>query len=112
LIGYHETVKPSHLQFIEPTKRYADIIIPRGGDNQVGVGVLVSSLKASAGRIIIICYPISDLKTFFLDIETVPAAPSFEELNEPLRTHWEKKSCISETKPDCRRRLRAGRYLC
>lgn len=42
---YHETVKPSHLQFIEPTKRYADIIIPRGGDNQVGVGVLVSIIE-------------------------------------------------------------------
>ena len=42
---YHETVKPSHLQFIEPTKRYADIIIPRGGDNQVGVGILVSIIE-------------------------------------------------------------------
>lgn len=39
---YHETVKPSHLQFIEPSKRYADIIIPGGGENQVGIGVLVS----------------------------------------------------------------------
>lgn len=42
---YHETVKPSHLQFIEPTKRYADIIIPGGGDNQVGIGVLVSIIE-------------------------------------------------------------------
>ncbi len=32
---YHDTVKPSHLQFIEPSKRYADIIIPGGGENQV-----------------------------------------------------------------------------
>jgi uridine kinase len=37
---YNETVKPSHLQFIEPSKRYADIIIPGGGDNLVGIEVL------------------------------------------------------------------------
>ncbi|MBN2665589.1 MAG: uridine kinase [Bacteroidales bacterium] len=42
---YQETVKPSHLQFIEPSKRYADIIIPGGGDNQVGIGVLVSIIE-------------------------------------------------------------------
>jgi len=39
---YHQTVKPSHLQFIEPSKRYADIIIPRGGENQVGIEILIS----------------------------------------------------------------------
>jgi uridine kinase len=42
---YHETVKPSHLQFIEPSKRYADIIIPGGGENQVGIEVLVTIIK-------------------------------------------------------------------
>lgn len=42
---YHETVKPSHLQFIEPTKRYADIIIPGGGENNVGIGVLISMIR-------------------------------------------------------------------
>jgi uridine kinase len=42
---YHNTVKPSHLQFIEPSKRYADIIIPGGGENQVGVEVLISIIK-------------------------------------------------------------------
>jgi uridine kinase len=42
---YHETVKPSHLQFIEPSKRYADIIIPGGGENQVGIEVLISIIK-------------------------------------------------------------------
>lgn len=42
---YHETVKPSHLQFIEPTKRYADIIIPGGGENQVGIEVLISIIE-------------------------------------------------------------------
>jgi uridine kinase len=42
---YHDTVKPSHLQFIEPSKRYADIIIPGGGENQVGVEVLILIIK-------------------------------------------------------------------
>jgi len=37
---YNETVKPSHLQFIEPSKRYADIIIPGGAENLVGIEVL------------------------------------------------------------------------
>jgi uridine kinase len=42
---YHDTVKPSHLQFIEPSKRYADIIIPGGGENQVGIEVLNSIIE-------------------------------------------------------------------
>ncbi len=42
---YHDTVKPSHLQFIEPSKRYADIIKPGGGENQVGIEVLISIIK-------------------------------------------------------------------
>ncbi len=37
---YAKTVKPSHLQFIEPTKRYADIIVPQGGNNQVAINLL------------------------------------------------------------------------
>jgi uridine kinase len=42
---YHDTVKPSHLQFIEPSKRYADIIIPRGGENQIGIEVIISIIE-------------------------------------------------------------------
>lgn len=42
---YHDTVKPSHLQFIEPSKRYADVIIPGGGENQVGIGVIISMIE-------------------------------------------------------------------
>lgn len=42
---YHETVKPSHLQFIEPSKRYADIIIPGGGENSVGIDVLITIIE-------------------------------------------------------------------
>ena len=42
---YHDTVKPSHLQFIEPSKRYADIIIPVGGKNQVGIEALIAIIE-------------------------------------------------------------------
>jgi uridine kinase len=42
---YYDTVKPSHLQFIEPSKRYADIIIPGGGDNEVAIGMLVDTME-------------------------------------------------------------------
>lgn len=42
---YHETVKPSHLQFIEPSKRYADLIIPGGGENQTGIEALISIIE-------------------------------------------------------------------
>lgn len=44
---YKTYVKPMHLQFIEPTKRYADIIIPRGGKNKVGIDILTHKIKAS-----------------------------------------------------------------
>lgn len=39
---YEKTVKPMHLQFIEPTKKFADIIIPQGGENKVGIDILIS----------------------------------------------------------------------
>ena len=42
---YYDTVKPSHLQFIEPAKRYADIIIPGGGDNEVAINMIVSTIE-------------------------------------------------------------------
>ena len=37
---YVSTVKPMHLEFVEPSKRYADIIIPRGSDNLVGIDMV------------------------------------------------------------------------
>ena len=37
---YHDFVKPMHLQFIEPSKRYANVILPRGGKNEVGIDIL------------------------------------------------------------------------
>ncbi len=42
---YRNSVKPMHLEFVEPSKRYADIIIPRGGDNQVGIDMVASRLQ-------------------------------------------------------------------
>ncbi len=42
---YEKTVKPMHLQFIEPSKRYADIIIPQGGHNQVAIGILLATIE-------------------------------------------------------------------
>lgn len=39
------TVKPMHLEFIEPTKRYADIIVPQGGHNDVAIGMLLSLIR-------------------------------------------------------------------
>lgn len=41
---YLNVVKPMHLQFVEPTKRYADIIIPEGGYNKVAVDILVTKV--------------------------------------------------------------------
>jgi len=41
-----ETVRPMHIEFVEPTKRYADLIIPEGGFNTVGVDVLVARVRA------------------------------------------------------------------
>ncbi len=41
-----QTVRPSHLQFIEPSKRYADIIIPEGGYNKVAIDILVTKIKS------------------------------------------------------------------
>lgn len=42
---YLATVKPMYHQFIEPTKRYADIIVPEGGQNQVAIDLLVTKVR-------------------------------------------------------------------
>lgn len=42
---YEKTVKPMHLQFIEPTKRYADLILPQGGHNKVGIDILIATIE-------------------------------------------------------------------
>nr|NQU92478.1 uridine kinase [Bacteroidota bacterium] len=46
VLDHYETfVKPMHLMFIEPTKRYADIIVPQGGTNLVAIDILSSRIK-------------------------------------------------------------------
>lgn len=42
---YLATVRPGHLQFVEPSKRYADVIIPHGGMNEPGVDVLLARVR-------------------------------------------------------------------
>lgn len=42
---YLSVVRPMHMQFTEPTKRYADIIVPEGGQNKVAIDILVSKIK-------------------------------------------------------------------
>ncbi|MEI8202751.1 MAG: uridine kinase [Bacteroidota bacterium] len=42
---YEKYVKPMHLQFIEPSKRYADIIVPQGGANHVAIDILTSRIR-------------------------------------------------------------------
>ena len=37
---YQDTVRPMFMQFIEPSKQYADIIVPRGGKNRIAIDVL------------------------------------------------------------------------
>jgi uridine kinase len=43
---YTTTVRPMHMQFVEPSKRYADIIIPEGGYNSVGIDLITGKIKA------------------------------------------------------------------
>jgi uridine kinase len=44
---YSRTVKPMYLQFIEPSKRYADIIIPQGGHNKVAIDIITNTIEKS-----------------------------------------------------------------
>lgn len=42
---YLKTVRPMHFEFVEPTKRYADVILPRGGQNTAGIEVIAASIR-------------------------------------------------------------------
>ena len=44
---YSKTLKPMYLQFIEPSKRYADIIIPQGGHNKVAIDIISATIEKS-----------------------------------------------------------------
>jgi uridine kinase len=43
---YYKTVRPMHLQFVEPSKRWADVIVPEGGDNRVALDLIISKLRS------------------------------------------------------------------
>ncbi len=43
---YQRTVRPMHLEFVEPSTRYADIIIPEGGSNDVAVDMLLTKVRS------------------------------------------------------------------
>jgi len=42
---YYETVKPMHAQFVEPSKRWADIVLPEGGENVVAIDMIVTKIR-------------------------------------------------------------------
>ncbi|WP_139367642.1 uridine kinase [Bacillus alkalicellulosilyticus] len=46
ILQYTSIVRPMHLQFIEPTKRYADLIVPEGGQNKVAIDLMVTKVKS------------------------------------------------------------------
>ena len=48
---YEKVLKPMHEQFIEPTKKFADLIIPRGGDNKSGIHILKTYIEGIVTRV-------------------------------------------------------------
>ena len=47
---YEESVRPMHMQFVEPSKRYADLIIPEGAENEVALEAVVARVRAMLAR--------------------------------------------------------------
>jgi uridine kinase len=47
---YLATVRPMHMEFIEPSKRYADVIIPEGGYNEVGIDLVIQKIRSLLPR--------------------------------------------------------------
>ncbi len=47
---YEDTVRPMYLQFIEPSKRYADIIVPRGGGNRIAIDMIKAKMRELLGN--------------------------------------------------------------
>lgn len=45
ILQYEETVRPMYLQFIEPSKRYADLIVPRGGGNRIAIDMIKAKMR-------------------------------------------------------------------
>ncbi|MEO0560807.1 MAG: uridine kinase [Chloroflexota bacterium] len=47
---YMKTVRPMHLEFVEPSKRYADVIIPEGGHNKIAISMITDRIKSMMGQ--------------------------------------------------------------
>jgi uridine kinase len=47
---YLDSVRPMHLEFVEPSKRYAHVIIPEGGHNRVAVDMLITTIRSIVGQ--------------------------------------------------------------
>jgi len=47
---YMATVRPMHMEFVEPSKRYADMIIPEGGHNEVGIDLVIQKIRSLVPR--------------------------------------------------------------
>lgn len=47
---YMTTVRPMHMEFVEPSKRYADVIIPEGGHNEVGIDLVIQKIRSLVPR--------------------------------------------------------------
>jgi uridine kinase len=47
---YLSTVRPMHFEFVEPSKRYADVILPRGGNNTAGIHVIAARIREQLGE--------------------------------------------------------------
>jgi uridine kinase len=43
---YYATVRPMHVQFVEPSKRWADLIVPEGGENQIAIDLLIGKVRS------------------------------------------------------------------
>jgi uridine kinase len=48
---YCDTVKPMHLEFVEPSKRWADVIIPKGGENTVAIDMVSAKIREMLSQI-------------------------------------------------------------
>jgi uridine kinase len=48
---YYATVRPMHLQFVEPSKRWADLIVPEGGDNRIAIDLILGKLRHDLGQL-------------------------------------------------------------
>lgn len=46
---YFTTVRPMHIQFVEPSKRFADVVIPEGGNNEIALDMVLTKLKSIIG---------------------------------------------------------------